>query len=637
MQIRHAVTTTLIVAVLVPLLSFFCLGADWAEFGNSHKVSALSTTHIFGGPDLLAATNGGIIHWRSGENPTAFGTLDGLPSRNVTSICDSRDYGLAIGTDRGVLLASPVGFRYLNAQSGLGHDLVFDVAFDGDGRLLVATLAGLCIVDGPMSLILDSSDGLPADRVLSVCPDQDGGIWVGTGGFGIAKLADDRFLRLTTHDGLASDFVSDVVQSQSGRVIFATDGGVSVFDAGQLSSFRPPDDGSSPAIICLEPTWDGALCGGPSGLYELEGNVFRRVQHGSWEITEPVQAVCMDSDGVTVVALEPDGPDDSSFILRLEGESGTAAHEAPACPLAGSVSSFLTSGDQLFVGFSGFGGGLSISDGASWQSFDHRNSPIDYDGVSALSFGSGTLWVGTLFGGLWGQSESELQHYTQDDGLASNLVSSLCVVDNGLWVGHFPIWDGYWHRGGGASFYDGLSWQAFGFGTPLEARFVNVICEADDGSVVFGTGYPLGAGAAVIKRGTVWDVVLGVAGGALSNILCGTTDAYGRVLLGTEQDGIAVWDADEWFLISTADGLPTNAVLSITATSYGPVVVGCDDVLDPAFVPGGICILDGLDVWCRPDDLVPVDSPVTAIWIDEVATEWWFGTRAGSVFRFSAE
>jgi len=633
MQMRHGVTKALIVAVLVPLLSFFCFGADWAEFANSDQVSGLISTHIFGGPDVLAATNGGIIHWRNREAPTVFGTLYGLPSKNVTAICDSPDYGLAIGTDRGVLLVSTAGFQYLDAHNSLAHDLVFDVAFDADGRLLVATLAGLSIVDGSESIILDSSDGLPADRVLSVCSDEDGGIWVGTGGFGVAKITGDVFLRLTTHDGLASDFVTEIVQSQTGRVIFATDGGVSAFDAGQLSSFRPPDDASSPAIVCLEPTWDGALCGGPSGLYELEGNLFGQVQHGSWEITEPVQAVATDSDGVTIVALEPVGPDDGSFILRLEGESGTATYDAPTRPLAGSVSSFLTTGNQLFVGFSGFGGGLSIFDGSSWQNFDHRNSPIAYDGVSALSSASGALWVGTLFGGLWGQSDSGLQHYTQDDGLASSLVSSLCVVDNGLWVGHFPIWDGYRHRGGGASFYDGLGWQAFGYGTFLEARFVNVICEADDGSIVFGTGYPLGAGAAVIKRGVVWDVVSGVKGVALSNILCGTTDAYGRVLLGTEQNGIAVWDGDEWFIISTTDGLPTNAVLSMAATSCGPVVVGCDDALDPALVPGGICILDGFDVWRPSDDLVPIDSPATAIGIDESANEWWFGTHAGSVFH----
>ena len=159
----------------------------------------------------------------------------------------------------------------------------------------------------------------------------------------------------------------------------------------------------------------------------------------------------------------------------------------------------------------------------------------------------------------------------------------------------------------------------------------------DGGAIVFGTGYPLGAGAAVVKQGDEWEVVSEVAGTALTNILCGTVDAYGRVLLGTERTGIVGWDGDGWFLISAADGLPTDAILSMAATSYGPVVVGCNDVLTPAFVPGGVCLIDGADVWCPPADLVPIDSPVTAIWIDEAADEWWFGTQTGAVFRYSAE
>ena len=293
MQVKHVVTIAVIIAVSVPMLSFFCFGADWAEFSNSHRVSALSITHVFGGQDLLAATNGGLVHWRSGEDPTVIGTLEGLPSTNVTAICESGEFGLLIGTDRGVLHVSTSGLRYLNSRNGLAHDAVFDVAFDASGRLLVATLAGLCIIDGPVAQILDSSDGLPADRVLAVYPDQDGGIWVGTGGFGAAKLVGDHVLSLTTQDGLSSDFVNDIAQSQTGRVIFATDGGVSVFDAGEVTSFLPPDHISSPAISCLEATWDGALCGGPSGLYELDGDVFRRVQHGVWEITESFTRLMM--------------------------------------------------------------------------------------------------------------------------------------------------------------------------------------------------------------------------------------------------------------------------------------------------------------------------------------------------------
>ncbi|MBN1593035.1 MAG: hypothetical protein JW941_07305, partial [Candidatus Coatesbacteria bacterium] len=328
-------------------------------------------------------------------------------------------------------------------------------------------------------------------------------------------------------------------------------------------------------------------------------------------------------------------PNDYSSIVRLEGEADATILEEPSCPLAGCVSSLKASNGQIYVGLSGFETGLSIYGGVSWQGFDYRNSPMDYDGVSDLAVESGTLWVGTQYDGVWSQSAGGLRHYATDDGLVSDLVASISPAESGLWVGHSPIWDGYWHRGGGASYYDGTSWQSFGFGTPLEARFVNAICEKDDGTVVFGTGYPLGNGDVLLKTGDEWLAVSGVGPVTLSNIICGTVDADGRVLLGTERTGLVMIDGDEWLIISAEDGIPSDRVLALEPTSCGMVVVSCGDVLTPQYVAGGICLLNGRDVWIPPEALVPIDSSVTAISIDESAGEWWFGTETGEIFRYS--
>ncbi|MBN1593712.1 MAG: hypothetical protein JW941_10765, partial [Candidatus Coatesbacteria bacterium] len=305
---KHLLIASLIVAVFVPFLLNLCFGAAWAEFGNTSEVSAIASTNVLGGADVLAGTNGGIIQWREGGLLGSYGVLDGLPSGNVTAMANDPAYGLAIGTDSGALLVSTSGIRHLDASNGLGDDMVFDLAFDPDGRLLAGTLKGIAIIDDIGGILLNTDNGLPADRIISVLADLDRSIWVGTSGFGAANIASERITLLTTADGLAGDFIYDIAHDPMGRIVFATDGGVSVFDDLGIRGFRPPEDASETAILCLKTTTDSVLCGGPAGLFELAGDEFQRVQHGEWLQDRSVQAITTDSDGVVVIALQPLDP-----------------------------------------------------------------------------------------------------------------------------------------------------------------------------------------------------------------------------------------------------------------------------------------------------------------------------------------
>lgn len=637
MRTEHVVITLSMLAIVVPILNFSCFGSTWEEFSNSRRVSGLCATDL----GLFAGTNGGLLFWPGDSlECAAFGTLDGLPSRSVSSVCSGPAGQIAIATDLGVLLYGADGPSYLSSSNGLADDVVFDVTFGSDGRVLAATLGGLSIIDGPVGRVVDTSDGLPSNKLLCVLEDMDGGIWVGTAGFGAVKIIADRMLRLTTKDGLCGDYVYDITQEFSRRVVFATDGGVSVFESGVVSCIAPPAevDGSFP-IYSLASGIGEVLCGGPSGLFILEGDVLSRAQSGSWSVTEPVQAVAVSWDGSWRVAFEAESPNDTGLVYRMTPTD----HEpltAPSCPIEGVVSSIMVSGGLLFVGYSGFDGGISVLGGDLWQNFNSQNSPIAYDGVSAVSSWGDTLWVGTPYDGLWAQDQGGLRHLTKADGLASDLISSVAGAESGLWVGHSPIWDGYWRRGGGASFFDGQVWQSFGFGTPLEARSANAICPLGDGDVVFGTGHPLTAGAVVIRRGQEWETLSDVDGAELSSIQCGVVDDFGRVLLGTETQGLLVLEAGEWSFTSMADGLPSNNVIAIASSASGLVIASCDDWFDlegETMRPGGLCTINDLEVWAPPRDAVPIDGPVTAIYMDDLTGEFWFGTRSGAVFRYSAE
>lgn len=245
--------------------------------------------------------------------------------------------------------------------------------------------------------------------------------------------------------------------------------------------------------------------------------------------------------------------------------------------------------------------------------------------------------MGTAHGGVFVESATGLLQFGTEHGLASNEVLTLSMVNGQLWAGHFPLWDGYWLRGGGASVYEGEHWSAFEYGTPLEASYVNVILPVY-GGVLIGTGYPQGSGTIVIKTGDTWDVLDEIAYSEFSCVTCGVIDAFGRIVLGSESDGLLVCSDGTWSKITVEGGLATNCVKAVFSVSSGFTVVSCGEDYDAttgAFVTGGLCLLEDWEVSALPSELVPVESEVTAISFDGADGRFWLGTDSGEVYSYT--
>jgi signal transduction histidine kinase/ligand-binding sensor domain-containing protein/DNA-binding response OmpR family regulator len=125
-----------------------------------------------------------------------------------------------------------------------------------DGTLFMATNgAGVLAWRAGRFSSIRASDGLPTDLLRSLHLDRDGRLWVGTEGFGLARVtlaeSPDGALALDTvrlvqrEDGLADDVIHHMLEDGAGRLWMSSNRGI--FWVG-LDALRAFADGRSPRV-----------------------------------------------------------------------------------------------------------------------------------------------------------------------------------------------------------------------------------------------------------------------------------------------------------------------------------------------------------------------------------------------------
>lgn len=244
------------------------------------SVAATSAGELWAGTD-----GGGVVYWRD-RTAEIFGPDQGVPSGRVSAVAAGDSGRLYVGTEAGLAIfehgrfavvplgegAKPVGCECLfpdgEASLWVGtREATFRIeaagvveVFRGDGlrlpavcfvrdsggRLVVVDRAGTLYehLDGAFEeLIVEAPEPFPGGRVLAA--DQAGGLWIGSYGSGLARLADGRLRRWSQQaNGLPSSHVVALVAS-AGVVWAGSENGV--FGC-PVEAFARSTDGERPAV-----------------------------------------------------------------------------------------------------------------------------------------------------------------------------------------------------------------------------------------------------------------------------------------------------------------------------------------------------------------------------------------------------
>ena len=197
---------------------------------------------------------------RSSDEQLVHYTLRPTSDRDwVPAVLVDREGKLWIGHETGlaqlVSLGEAAEVRWYTSADGLAGDIVVGLHETADGRIWIATGAGLTEFDGRRFRSYNRSHGLTSDILIGFAEDRDGNLWINSFSSGAMKLVVDGLVTYDEADGLGEPEVLHVVRtrsSQTARVhsVFESPVGelfvvsglwfVNRFDGTGFASVQPP-------------------------------------------------------------------------------------------------------------------------------------------------------------------------------------------------------------------------------------------------------------------------------------------------------------------------------------------------------------------------------------------------------------
>ena len=401
----------------------------------------------------------------------------GLPDDSVTSVLQTRDGYLWVGTAGGLARFDGVRFAAVNRPDDRpGHSLwVTALCEDDDSRLWIGTQGGgLWCYDNGQLVPFRGKSGTLSDTINSIAEDSAGNLWLGTP-TGLIRLRKDRPTTFTVKEGLPSDFVSNVHVARSGTIWITTHAGtcqlkndkiipfpfqtdspgrnpeslgiyedrggnlwafgdtylINLTEGKHLNHFGGGETTSSTRIWSLCEGNHGELWIGTSGrgLYCFVDDKFLPITLRNGGLTSDVRSLCEDREGNLWLGTYGGG------LVRLQPRNVRLLDASAGLPDRPSICVALNSQGQTWLGVER--GGLYVG---TVDRFEHESAPetapiqnlISSVAVTADS----TLWVGTPGVGLYCVQNQRVLHFTTADGLSDNVVLSVAADARGdIWIG----------------------------------------------------------------------------------------------------------------------------------------------------------------------------------------------------------
>ena len=556
---------------------------DGMEWGTPHSLDALSTFDSWAldaqEPHAIWVGTSGAGLWLVDSRPVpergvaTLSSAHGLADDDVHTLCRAAAAGaLWVGTHHGLAVVQD---RRVSAcwtsGDGIPEAGICALCDDPAGGVWAGSLHGLLRVDrGGLRAHLTREDGLPDEAVYALCMDAEGRVWAGTR-HGIAIVEHGR-VQATLQAALPSPEVRALCCDGAGRMWAGTAKGLACIAQGRVRSCwtRAEHLPSSSvwALLCDRENrlWVGTE-GGLALLPQQDMPVRTLPLHG--DAASSAATFATDQQGRTWIGT-------ASGLVTVAPDARTPNTPPPLPPVLEQAGVWVTHRDATgAMWVAGRYGGLYCLDPATGAVCRHVE---DINAVRCLADDpEGRLWVGTLGVGLACVDRDRgilLRRLTVAQGLPSDHVLSLCLDRRGrLWVGTL----------GGVA------------GIDCQRGVVAVILGMADGLPHLSvSGLTLGSG----------------------DQLWGTTRGGGLFRVDLTCDRVnGVW--------STADGLPSDALVSCTVDADGELWLGTMRGLARYLPATGACLTLG-----RPHGLPGESCQQGALRLDEQG-RLWVGTTNG--------
>ena len=362
-------------------------------------------------------------------------------------------------------------FEDPNARIDL-QDIIFTAAAsDYEGRIILSGLGDRTFryESGRLETI-GSAEQNPGN-VISLAATRDQSIWLGTQDNGLFRLSEGHISKVAQE--LKDSKVNALLPAETGGVWIGTDKGLYLWEGGVLATLNLPSELRRLQILAL--------------ARDRGANLWIGTSHGIVRITQS-GAISLDQlnpkPGLEVTAIFEDLDGGIWFggsrgIERLQNGMFTTYSTSEGLPSSGNGSVY--AGPMGRIWFAPLSGGLYwLKEG---QVGHITADGLEHDVVYSISGGDGQVCVGREHGGLTVLSEKgdsfTARTYTQADGLAQNSVYTVHRDRDGT------IWAGTVN--GGLSRLIGGRFTNYSDSNGLPSNAVNSIVEGFDGTTWLAT------------------------------------------------------------------------------------------------------------------------------------------------------
>ena len=444
-----------------------------------------------------------LANWQAGQ---------GLPQNSITSIAQTKDGYVWVGTEEGLARFDGIHFTVFDKQnSSLKSQVIRALLVDHAGDLWIGTHgAGVFQMKGGTFAPVAGGEGPQRSNVTSLFEDRAGALWIGTDGGGLLCRKNGKFRAFTASDGLSDNAVFSTAEDRTGAIWIATHGGLTRFANGKFRNFGIKDGLPSNFVRAVEVDRDGTVWAG------------------------------------TTAGLSKIAPSGISNYTVKDGLRGNEVSSLKA-DAAGT----------LWIGTDA--GGLNRLASGRISTYIDDNGLLGKPVWSILEDHEGNLWAGMAGRGLTVLKQATFSNITAADGLPSNTVLPVFEDrDGAIWVGTDQ---GLVKRERDRNTF-------FTKAQGLPDNFVFSIAQDPKGAIWVGTRH----GLAKISDGNIQRFTL--KDGIPSDLIIATyADRQGSVWIGTRA-GLSRFDGSHFTTYTTKNGLSNDFVVSIQEDKRGVLWIG---------------------------------------------------------------
>ena len=523
--------------------------------GLTFRLMQPSSPALFpAGPVLELATDGSgdmwvrlrgasVLRYHAGEFENVFAST-GMIESGITAMCRMKDGTMLLsGLNNGMLRYRDGKFEKL-APPGTspGSSLVISLAQASDGKIWLGTLGtGLFYMfEGQDPIRIP---GLPDIKINYLLPAKNGELWIGTDE-DIFYWNGSRLHQLNLPPAGGTGQTMTMVEDRDANIWVGTSDGLLRVNAKGVLPFDRTEYRNNGGVTALFEDREGNIWVGTArGIERIRDSAFITYSVREGMPSESAGPIYADVEGRTWFASSDGG------LYRLQGTkiervANDELNHDVAYSIAGNK-------DELWIGRRN--GGLThlqYKNGSlTSQTYTQANGLAQNSVYTVHQSRDGTVWAGTLSGGLTRIKNSVFTTFTTANGLASNTVTSIMEGSTGAM---------YFATANGLNVFANGQWRTYTGQDGLPSVDLNCLFQDSTGILWIGTTN----GLAFLN-----SVKIQVPGGV--------PDALHEPVLGIAED------SNGWLWIATA-----NHVLSARRNALLSNVVGEEDLREYSFADG---------------------------------------------------